>query len=290
MVVNSSFPEGLNSISTWGFSAFEPLTYIYFNIAFIIIAYPLYRLVAGFLKWELNEKTPSKHYSDILACVRYGFIVFVLGGYSDTFNWITILSFYVAMYGFGSLAELSFAKQSIPTWRNWAVQMWILIIVAILIILAFAAYHIYLGVVFTGVGQLGHDGIFLAWYIGCLIIPVILIIFGLLAVKEQNDRYITKKLLKIVNILNVFKKKKKDDVETQSSSDNIENSEPTATANSEENIQIKNEPQSYSKKVDVHLHHWQIFYLLAFFTRFDDPISRVAAGIVLGIYTQGMIA
>ncbi|CAG8484333.1 29441_t:CDS:2 [Racocetra persica] len=269
MAANSSFPEGLNSISTWGFTAFEPLTYIYFNIAFIIIAYPLYRLIAGFLKWELNEKTPSKHYSDILACVRYGFIVFVLGGYSQTFNWITILSFYVAMYGFGSLAELSFAKQSLPTWRNWAVQMWILIIVAILIILAFAAYHIYLGVVFTEVGQLGHNGIFLAWYISCLIIPVILMVLGSLAVKEQNDRYFTKKF---VNVLSVFKKKKKKDVEAHSSSDNNENSEQTnenseqtATANGEETNQTKNEPQPYDKKVGVHLHHWQIFYVLAFF-------------------------
>ncbi|CAG8793653.1 19549_t:CDS:2 [Dentiscutata erythropus] len=282
---NSVFPEGLNSFSAWGFTAFEPLTYIYFNIAFVIIAYPLYRLIAGFLKWELNEKTPSKHYSDIIACIRYGFIVFVLGGYSYTFDWITILSFYVAMYSFGRIAEIPFAKQSLPTWRNWAIQMWIVIIVAILIILAFAAYHIYLGVIFTESGQLGHDGIFLAWYIGSLIIPVILILLGLLAVREQNDRFISKKWFKIVGI---FKMKKKADVEAHSSNDNAENTENSEPVASGE--ETKNEPQPYSKSVDVHIHHWQIFYVLAFFTRFDDPISRVASGIVLGIYTQGMIA
>ncbi|CAG8792331.1 5398_t:CDS:2 [Gigaspora margarita] len=267
---NSVFPEGLDSISTWGFSAFEPLTYIYFNIAFVIIAYPLYRLIAGSLKWELNEKTPSKHYSDIIACIRYGFIVFVLGDYSYTFNWITILSFYVAMYTFGRIAELSFAKQSLPTWRNWPIQMWIIFITAILIILAFAGYHIYLGVLFTEPGQLGHDGIFVAWYISCFfIIPVILILLGTLAVREQNERFISKKWYKFTSI---FKKKKKADAEAQS------------------NNETKDEPQPYSKRVSVHIHHWQIFYVLAFFTRFDDPVSRVGGGIVLGIYTQGMIA
>ncbi|KAI8323187.1 hypothetical protein GQ54DRAFT_296891 [Martensiomyces pterosporus] len=40
----------------------------------------------------------------------------------------------------------------------------------------------------------------------------------------------------------------------------------------------------------LHLHHWQIFYILAFFTRFDEFASRACAGIVLGIVTQGSAA
>ncbi|KAJ1910030.1 hypothetical protein IWQ60_010869 [Tieghemiomyces parasiticus] len=37
----------------------------------------------------------------------------------------------------------------------------------------------------------------------------------------------------------------------------------------------------------VHLHHWQIFYILAFFTRFPHTVSQISAGLVLGIFTHG---
>ncbi|KAJ2722642.1 hypothetical protein GGI07_003169 [Coemansia sp. Benny D115] len=40
----------------------------------------------------------------------------------------------------------------------------------------------------------------------------------------------------------------------------------------------------------LHLHHWQMFYILAFFTRFDEFASKMCAGLVLGIFTQGVAA
>jgi len=43
-------------------------------------------------------------------------------------------------------------------------------------------------------------------------------------------------------------------------------------------------------EVGFHLHHWQIFYYLAFFTRFNDPISQVCAGLVIGIFMHGVSA
>ncbi|KAJ2238112.1 hypothetical protein IWW45_000299 [Coemansia sp. RSA 485] len=43
-------------------------------------------------------------------------------------------------------------------------------------------------------------------------------------------------------------------------------------------------------RYNLHLHHWQIFYILAFFTRFDEFASKMCAGVVLGIYTQGYAA
>jgi hypothetical protein len=88
----SPFPAGLSSSSPWEFCSFEPLTYIYFNIAFIIIAYPLYRIVGGFFRWELDVKTPSNHFSDMVALVRYDFIVFVLGGYVKTFKYVIFIN------------------------------------------------------------------------------------------------------------------------------------------------------------------------------------------------------
>ncbi|PVU89637.1 hypothetical protein BB561_005249 [Smittium simulii] len=43
-------------------------------------------------------------------------------------------------------------------------------------------------------------------------------------------------------------------------------------------------------KCYVHTHHWQIFYILAFFTRFPTTFSRICSGLVLGIYTHGSCA
>jgi hypothetical protein len=42
--------------------------------------------------------------------------------------------------------------------------------------------------------------------------------------------------------------------------------------------------------LNVHIHHWQIFLILAFFTRFQDIISQVSAGLVLACFMQGGIA
>ncbi|CAG8490408.1 5120_t:CDS:2 [Diversispora eburnea] len=239
--LNSLFPEGLKSHSQWNFLTFDPLKYIYFNVAFIFIAYPLYWLIAGFFSWELARKSPCKHFSDVLACVRYGFIVFVLGAYSVTFSWNTVISFYIAIFGYALLAELPFARESLPTWP-----------------IKF---------------QKPNNSKFLWWYLGSLTIPIILILMGILVTKEHNDRILTKKYIKIkkiIKIINIFKK-----------------------SNNEINIRtelISSEPRPYLSKTRIHIHHWQIFYVLAFFTRFNHPISQIGGGIVLGIYSQGMIA
>lgn len=62
----------------------------------------------------------------------------------------------------------------------------------------------------------------------------------------------------------------------------------------EENTEVTIQPyQPYVWSVEVqgyfHPHHWQLFYMLAFFTRFDHWVSRVGGGIVLGCYMQGIM-
>lgn len=42
-----------------------------------------------------------------------------------------------------------------------------------------------------------------------------------------------------------------------------------------------------AKKIKIHPHHWSVFYLLAYFTRFPGIISNVCAGICIGIYVHG---
>lgn len=46
----------------------------------------------------------------------------------------------------------------------------------------------------------------------------------------------------------------------------------------------------YQSHVAIHLHHWQIFYVLAFFTRFNHPVSQIGAGLVLACYMEGICA
>lgn len=62
----------------------------------------------------------------------------------------------------------------------------------------------------------------------------------------------------------------------------------------EETAEVAIQPyQPYVWSVEVqgnfHPHHWQLFYILAFFTRFDHWVSRVGGGIVLGCYMQGIM-
>jgi hypothetical protein len=65
---------------------FNPLVFVYFTLVFVAGAYPTYRMLAGAFHWEMHPKTPAKHFSDMLALLRYNFILFVLGNYTRTFT------------------------------------------------------------------------------------------------------------------------------------------------------------------------------------------------------------
>uniref|UniRef100_A0A914E587 Uncharacterized protein n=1 Tax=Acrobeloides nanus TaxID=290746 RepID=A0A914E587_9BILA len=47
-----------------------------------------------------------------------------------------------------------------------------------------------------------------------------------------------------------------------------------------------NKSHNYGQ-VYIHLHHWQMFYSMAFFTRFIDPISQFSSGVFIAIFIQG---
>src|SRR5438094_2641460 len=110
-----------------------------------------------------------------------------------------ILSFYLALFGYALLSELTFAKQSLLTWRNWAIQMWILFIVAVCAILAMTGFHIYLAIRLMDVNKFREkDDIFIAWYLGSLAILPILMTLAFIAKQEQNTRFLTKFYLKFI--------------------------------------------------------------------------------------------
>ncbi len=55
-------------------------------------------------------------------------------------------------------------------------------------------------------------------------------------------------------------------------------------------VEKQNEDPLEPKRSILHLHHVHIFYALAFFTRFPDLASRIAAGLVIGCSLQGAAA
>lgn len=199
-----------------------------------------------------------------------------------------ILSFYLALFGYALLSELPFAKQSLITWRNWSIKMWILFVAAVVAVLVMAGFHIYLAIQLMNVNNFRErNDVYIAWYLGSLVILPILMTFAYIAKQEQNTRFLTKFYLKMISI---FKRKP----EKQQPLTN-ENGSETQQQQTDTEAQIvttggaePEQPQPYNKVAGIHLHHWQIFYSLAFFTRFNHPISQVAGGITLGIYTQGI--
>ncbi|KAI8989955.1 hypothetical protein BDB01DRAFT_487794 [Pilobolus umbonatus] len=120
-------------------------------------------------------------------------------------------------------------------------------------ILAFAAYHIYLA------SELG--GIFVTCYVCSLGFPLIIIVSAFLIEKEINTNWCRTKIMSWKG-----------------------NKAPTVA---DESVTVIT---PYQSRVSIHLHHWQIFYVLAFFTRFDHPVSQVGAGIVIACYMEGICA
>ncbi|KAI9478642.1 MAG: hypothetical protein EXX96DRAFT_254937 [Benjaminiella poitrasii] len=222
--------------------AFHPLVFLYFILATFIVPYPLYRLIAKRFKWEINHKTLARHWSDSLLGISYGLILFVFGDYTRVFSWITIVAFYPSLFGYALIAELPFAKTSLPNIRNWPKAMWILFIVALGIILAFAGIHIYMA------SQLELP--FVIYYVCSLLIPGFFLVSAILLIKEANTHAFSSKL----------------------------------------RLQDQEEQFQPMKVASLHIHHWQIFYVLAFYTRFAHPVSQVASGIVLACYMQGICA
>ncbi|KAF9972788.1 hypothetical protein BGZ73_004017 [Actinomortierella ambigua] len=132
--------------------SFDPVKFIYFMLATVLLPYPCYVILATIFSWEHRPKRPARHYQDILHATSYGLILFIFGNYTQTFKW-----------------------------KSWPKGMYILFLGALGIILAFAAYHIYLGY------QVNKDvpG-FLGYYLLSLLIPAILTLIGYACYQQQN--------------------------------------------------------------------------------------------------------
>ncbi|CAO3593914.1 unnamed protein product [Absidia cylindrospora] len=289
------------NVSETALFSFNPLVYLYFMLAFFFVPYPLYRYVAHHYNWELNTKTAARHWSDVFCGCSYGVILFVFGNYSHCFSWITVVAFYPALFGYGWIAELPFTKTSLPNIRNWPMGMWVVFLTALAIILAFAAFHIYLASTLTLP--------FVAYYVCALLIPIFFLVLAIFLIKEVNNNWmrtkyhgwsVARQQRRRPTAASSNDPQQQHDEKTQDDHDGDEgvsgsNASPPPPQHGdtdqpsdvEANLPLHN---PYTSRIALHLHHWQIFYMLAFFTRFTHPVSQVASGIVLACYMEGICA
>ncbi|CAO3652122.1 unnamed protein product [Cunninghamella blakesleeana] len=278
-----------NSVPETALFSFNPLVYLYFMLSFFFVPYVLYRYIAQKYNWEINTKTMARHWSDTMLGCSYGVILFVFGNYSRCFSWITVISFYPMLFGYGMIAELPFTKTSLPNIRNWPMGMWVVFLTALAIILAFAAFHIYYAATLTLP--------FVAYYVCALIIPIFFFILANLIIKENNQNWIRTKYHEKFVLPKLAKKKTTPENSTNGEKTEQEEGGEATTSNDQQQQQQQNDIEAnhqvnnpYTNQIALHLHHWQIFYMLAFFTRFTHPVSQVASGLVLASYMQGICA
>ncbi|KAI8645281.1 hypothetical protein BD408DRAFT_429814 [Parasitella parasitica] len=245
--------------------SFHPLVFLYFMLSFFIVPYPIYRFVAKKYSWEVNQKTVARHWSDAMLGFSYGLIVFVFGNYSKAYGWITVVAFYPSLFGYAIMAEQPYTKTSLPSIKSWPKGMWIVFLIALGIILAFAGIHIYFASQF--------DLPFVIYYVCGLLIPAFFLVTSVLLIKEVNSNWIRTKY-------HTRRQRKEmspppaslptnDVVDEAIIAHEVQN-------NHKETAVIEHMPASaplpplvnpYTTKVSLHIHHWQIFYVLAFFTR-----------------------
>jgi hypothetical protein len=142
MAINSTFlnfltskilPQDKTYIIT-----FDLYKYFIFIGLFAIFGYFFLTLLTYKFDFEHNKKCLSSHYCDIVKAVYLSTFLFIFGGYADTFDFLTIYGYFSGLIGFTLIAEISFLKISLPTWRTWSKKAWAVIILQSVIIGALA--------------------------------------------------------------------------------------------------------------------------------------------------------
>ncbi|OUM59802.1 hypothetical protein PIROE2DRAFT_22048, partial [Piromyces sp. E2] len=218
----------------------------------------------------------AKHYHHLFDTFIYGTVLFIFGNYSQSFNWITSVCIFLGLFGFAWIAELPFSKVSLGSLKNWDIRLKIILVVGVLVIVAAAGYHIYLAYNF----QIDEEQSLLLPYLLALCCICLFIFLSTIVVyKYQNMSFPNLKR----RIIRVGERNRhiimtRDELEERNHD------------NTREVINVDDVIFIDMPEVGFHLHHWQIFYYLAFFTRFNDPISQVCAGLVIGIFMHGVSA
>ncbi|KAJ1665203.1 hypothetical protein IW140_003530 [Coemansia sp. RSA 1813] len=357
--------------------SFHFVRFILFTVMFTIAGPCFYRLVAAFFDLERDFKSVVDHYNDVTNGLIYTYIVFTLGNYAHTFDWVMAAFYFAGILAYSALVEVPFLRVSLPSWRRWSKGAWAVNLIGLALVLAAAGFHI----------RWAYGAGFLAWYLPLFLLATAtvlstipakslhhycvdnrpnglgierrarkaaLVLFtrsdagqnteqrvlamqlrarsqeyaasrrakpagsssspesssDLLAHKPAADQYNADDGEAIsMHVINKRHSSShghcEDDI--QSSDGELNNTNaiplnmpPEPCKQKHEIIEERlkrlhylNVPPSGTLplfRYRLHLHHWQIFYILAFFTRFDKLASRACAGIVLGIVTQGSAA
>lgn len=154
------------------------------------------------------------------------------------------------------------------------------------IILAFAAFHIYWAATLPLP--------FVIYYVCALLIPIFLFAAALAIIKENNQNWTRTKIHQCRCWFASKGGKKQKAAAAKTPTDDEEQQQQSLSSPPQEHapleLNIPPPTNPYTKTLSLHLHHWQIFYMLAFFTRFTHPVSQVGAGIVLACYMEGICA
>lgn len=246
----------------------------------------------------------------LVQAAAYGFVLFILGNYSVVFSLPFVIAYVVSLFSFGLIAELPFLRISLVTVRSWSIGAWIVMASTAALILAAAAYHIYLAVTFGIV----------VWYLLALAIALALPGIGIIlavvdkSIKQRKRQKLRDASREIENNARSITRGENEPLDATSAEyqqrpGKLVNFPRYATfdhisiaSNSDQGTFISTYHRLASVEdfiaeevamilyYQIHFHHWQLFFLLAFFTRFDDLISQICAGIVVGIYMQGVTA
>jgi len=255
---------------------FNIIAYVCF-IGTLYLAYFLFRLILGrVFDYERHNKSPAKHYHHLVDTFIYGTVLFIFGNYSQSFSWITAVCIIAGLFGFASICELPFCRVSLQSLRTWDIKLKLICVVGGAIIVVAIIYHVFLATQF----KIDNDSSLLLPYILSLIfICVFLFLSTFIVYKYQNMSFprLKKRIIRVGE-------RNRNIVMTRNEFEERKNDTTREVINSDEVIFI-DMPQ-----VGYHLHHWQIFYYIAFFTRFDDVISEICAGLVIGIFMHGVSA
>jgi hypothetical protein len=251
-----------------------------------MIARPLLHVI----EWELHayRVRMSHQLNDFYKGIPYSLALYTFGNYSNTFDWIIALMTVVTLFIYARIAEIPYLKVSLHSKWNWKAR--IVMIVGFSVIFMLALYHFYLA---------WQNGVLWPWY-ACAAIAGIVMAFVIpfivhhLDVQLHADYYLHRCLRRFVcccvEKVKLFSQEKDSQLVYSfdpNADDHSPSKSPDRTSPSPKPV-IPPGPEKDG--ISVHIHHWQLFVLLAFFTRFEDVISKVCAGIVLGIYCQGIAA
>ncbi|KAJ2768731.1 hypothetical protein IWQ56_002828 [Coemansia nantahalensis] len=261
----------------------------------LTVAGPLvHRVVAALFDLERDFKSVADHFDDVTSGLLYAYLVFTLGNYAHTLGWVTLVFYFVGLLGFCLLVELPFMRISIPSWRTWSVGAWAVNLAGLAAVVLAAVFHI----------RWAYKAAILQWYLPLFALAtstVWLTVF----VKQLNNYCvdycpnglgIERQLRRLALVLCIWR----DPDRAPSEQSCRERAGLLSREEKNAIISRKLEHLHYLNAeggrplplyhYQLHLHHWQIFYILAFFTRFDRFASQACAGLVLGIFTQGISA